>query len=71
VPRRRRGSAVGAALLSAVLLTVLGAQAQAQADVPEKAVKPPSSTHELPGHVAPLCGPAKPPMAAKADHRRR
>ncbi|MCX5093886.1 carboxypeptidase regulatory-like domain-containing protein [Streptomyces sp. NBC_00365] len=60
VPRRRRGSAVGAALLSAVLLTVLGAQAQARADVPEKAAKPPSSTHEPPGHVAPLCGPAKP-----------
>jgi hypothetical protein len=67
VPRRRRGSAVGAALLSAVLLTVLGAQAQAQAqaDVPEKAAKPSSSTREPPGHVAPLCGPAKDSTASR------
>ncbi|MER5911902.1 carboxypeptidase regulatory-like domain-containing protein [Streptomyces sp. NPDC001982] len=60
MPRRRRWSAVGAALLSTVVLTALGVQTPAQAGVSEKTAKSSTSTHELPGHVEPLCGPPKP-----------
>lgn len=60
MPRRRRWLAAGAAVLSTAVLTALGAQTSVQADVGEKAAKPSPSTHELPGHVEPLCGPPKP-----------
>ncbi|MFG2884741.1 carboxypeptidase regulatory-like domain-containing protein [Streptomyces sp. NPDC048297] len=57
--RRRRGRAVGAALLSTVVLAMLGA-VPAQAGVSGKPAKSSTSAQELPGHVEPLCAPAKP-----------
>ncbi|MFJ9755613.1 carboxypeptidase regulatory-like domain-containing protein [Streptomyces sp. NPDC101149] len=60
VPRRRRWPAVGAALLSTAVLMALGVHTPAQADVSKESAKSSTSTHELPGHVEPLCGPPKP-----------
>lgn len=58
--RRRRRPAVGVFLLTAAVLAALCAQAPAQAADGGKAVKPTARSHDLPGHAAPLCGPAKP-----------
>ncbi|WP_406841648.1 carboxypeptidase regulatory-like domain-containing protein (plasmid) [Streptomyces sp. AHU1] len=56
---RRRPSTASMIVLGTALMAVLGIQAPARADITIKPAAPPTPG-DLPGHVAPLCGPAKP-----------